>query len=313
MSDKIDELELYKKYRPTAFKQIVGQAEAVNTLTSWFKNNKVPHTMLFTGPSGCGKTTLARIVQKKLNCGRADFKEINGASSRGIDDVREIERRMGSSSVQGSCRIWYIDECHKLTNDAQNALLKITEDTPRHVYFLLATTIPGKLIETIKTRASTINLKLLSPKEMDVLIRRTAAAENVELSDEVIDKIVNMAEGMARKGMVLLGQIINLPTEQEQLDALIPEATQRKGFELWQMLINPSIKWREVGAMLKELEEEPEGIRRMVLAIATKVLCGGGAKAGRAFIIINTFRDHYYDCGKAGLVANCYEVVSGPG
>lgn len=116
---------LYQAYRPRTFDEVVGNKEAIRTLESFIKRDisEVPHAFLFSGPSGCGKTTLARILAKKLGCSDANFVEIDSADFRGIDTIREIRRQMRLAPVGGgSCRVWLIDECHKLTGDAQSAL-----------------------------------------------------------------------------------------------------------------------------------------------------------------------------------------------
>jgi len=144
----VDAVELYRKYRPTKFSQVLGQREAIATLANMGKRRAVPHCLLFTGPSGVGKTTLIRILREKLGCKEHDYVEINAAEARGIDTIRDIQRRLTLSPLSGRCRVWAIDECHRLTTDAQSALLKILEDTPPTAYFMLATTEPNKLLTT---------------------------------------------------------------------------------------------------------------------------------------------------------------------
>jgi len=108
-------VELYKKYRPKKLGNIVGQSNAVNILQSFIDEGKIPHSLLFSGPSGCGKTTFARIIKRKLKCGDYDFTELNCADARGIDMTREIRSRLNQSPISGKCRVWLLDECHKLT------------------------------------------------------------------------------------------------------------------------------------------------------------------------------------------------------
>ena len=133
-------MELYKKHRPSYLEDVFGQPEAVKVLGSMIEKDDLPHSILFTGPSGVGKTTLARILKEELECHANDFKEINCADFRGIDTIRDIRNNMNRQSLMGGPLIWLIDEAHKLTNDAQTAFLKMLEDTPKHVYFFLATT-----------------------------------------------------------------------------------------------------------------------------------------------------------------------------
>ena len=115
--------ELYKKYRPKSFKAFAGNEAVKSQLSGWVRTKKVPHCILFQGGSGMGKTTLARILRKKLNCSDADLREINAAGkARGIEEVKKIESQIAMAPIGGDCRVYIIDECHKMTNDAQNAL-----------------------------------------------------------------------------------------------------------------------------------------------------------------------------------------------
>src|SRR5688572_25883760 len=141
-------MELYKKFRPKTLKGVVGQEGAVSSLQSMIDKGRLPHTILFSGPSGCGKTTIARILKGILECSDLDFFEINCADFKGIDMVRDIRRYVGIPPLHGKSRVWLIDEAHQLTKDAQNAFLKLLEDTPKHAYFMLATTDPQKLLPT---------------------------------------------------------------------------------------------------------------------------------------------------------------------
>jgi DNA polymerase III subunit gamma/tau len=193
--------ELYKRYRPKTLKGVVGQDGPVSSLQRLIDKDRMPHAILFTGPSGSGKTTIGRILKDVLQCGDADFVELNCADFKGIDNVREIRRFSGMAPMDGKCRIWLIDEAHKMTNDAQNAFLKLLEDTPKHVYFMLATTDPQKLIKTIHTRCTEVKLSVLKAPDLERILRRVIDKEDLKVSDEVVDEIVEAADGSARQSL----------------------------------------------------------------------------------------------------------------
>lgn len=304
-------MELYKKYRPKSLKRIYGQDSAVSTLTAMIKNNKIPHTIMFTGPSGCGKTTLARIIQKKLNCGDQDFTEINCADFRGIEMVRDIRRRMNQSPISGATKVYLIDECHQLSSAAQNAFLKMLEDTPSHVYFMLATTHPTKMIPTIGTRCTEIRVKELSAKSIQQSVEYVLKREGKEVSEDVLDAIIERGYGSARKSLVILDQIIDIENEEEQLNAIQSSDEKVMAIELARAIINPQTTWNKVSTILKGLEDDVESFRWMVLNYSNSVLLGGGKLAPRAYLLIVAFQDNFYDSKKAGLTAACYEVVTG--
>lgn len=301
--------DLYRQYRPTTFKAVVGQGEAIAVLQKIAKDEKNrPHAILFSGPSGCGKTTLARILCAKIGCHANDLIEMDSASFRGIDSMREIRGRVGLSPTNGKVRVWLLDELHQMTRDAQNAFLKLLEEPPRHVFFFLATTDPGKLLPTIRTRCTEIKLQRILASDLVTAVKRIEAKEGKELSEDVRDKLVEVADGSARKAIVLLNQIIDLEDEEEQMAVLSSPDAEKQAIDIARALLKPHTKWPEVAGLLKECKEEAEDIRRLILGYATSVLLGGGKLAGRAFFLIEAFRDNFYDSGRAGLAAACYEV-----
>lgn len=305
----MDEVELYRKYRPTLFKGVIGQSQAVSVLMQMVKAQRVPHALLFTGPSGCGKTTLARILRMKLGCGDGDFQEINAADFRGIDTIRDLRTRMSLAPIHGKCRVCLLDEVHSLSKDAQNSFLKILEDTPKHYYFMLATTDPNKLIKTIITRCTEIKLKAMQSDQLRLLIKDVAAKEKLIISEEVEDKIIECSQDSARLALVLLNKLIGLD-EKEHLDAVEKNASNVQSIALARALFDLRSSWSDIAAILKKIDDEPESVRWLVLSYASSVLLSGGKLAGRAYDIIQAFRDHWFDCKKAGLVAACFEIIS---
>ena len=142
-------MELYKKYRPKSLDEIIGQDVAVTILEAAIEEDNIPHFIMFTGPRGCGNTTLARIMRRKLKCSKYDFVEI---APRKVEEVREIKSRINLAAIKGKCRAFLIDECHRLTSDAQDEFLKMLEDQPNHIYFRFTTTDPQKIKPTSKDR-----------------------------------------------------------------------------------------------------------------------------------------------------------------
>lgn len=312
--------ELYKRYRPKTLKGVLGQDAAVASLQKLVDGNKIPHTLLLTGPSGCGKTTIGRILKEVLECGDADFTEINCADFKGIDMVRDIRRYANLAPMNGACRIWLIDEAHKLTGDAQNAFLKILEDTPAHAYFMLATTDPQKLIKTIHTRATEVKLSAMSVDALERLVRRVVEREQMTLSDGIIGEIAEAAEGSGRKALVILEQVAGLETEAEQLQAIQTTSLNKAdAFKLAQALFNwnRQTQWTDIAKLLRLLaNEDAEAIRYVVLGYARSCLVGKDEKppnasaCGKAFGIIEIFGRNFYDSKQPGLAAACWEAFT---
>lgn len=271
------------------------------------RKGSIPHTILFTGESGTGKTTLARILKDKLKCGDADFCEMNAADDKGIDMARELKQRSGLSPIQGPCRIWLIDECQNLTGPAQECLLKLLEDTPKHVYYFLATTDPQKLKKTIITRSTEIRTKPLKPAVLKKLVLDVVGKEGKQIESDVADKIADIAEGSARKALVLLHQVIDLSSEEAKLESLQKSDLKRVGIDIARALIKGA-KWPEVAALLKTVDEEPETIRRIILSYMVSVSLGKPNPV-KEIGIIEAFLDPFYNSGKAGLVQACAVVT----
>lgn len=309
-------MSYYKTYRPKTLKGVVGQEAALASLQSFVDKKKVPQAIMFTGPSGVGKTTIARILLPIVNCGAADYQEINAAEARGIDTVRDIVRRVNLMPIDGDARVFLIDECHMLTKEAQNALLKILEDMPAHVYFFLATTDPGKVIKTIHTRCNEVKLVALSMKELARTVQRVIDKESLEVSEDVIIEICEAADGSARKALVILEAVGGLEGDEAQIKAIQTTTfTKDQAFALARALFNPKVVWTDVTPILRNLkEEDPEGIRYCVLGYARSCMVGAEGKAPnpvmgkRAFMVIEIFGRNFYDSKQAGLAAACWEV-----
>jgi len=224
-----------------------------------------------------------------------------------VDTIREIARQMHLAPTGGTTRIWLLDEVHQMTKDAQNAALKILEDTPKHVYFILCTTDPQKLIPTIKNRCCQLSVELLKREQLKKLIGRVLKREGEELSEELVEDITEASAGSARKALVILDRILNLP-EGDREDAIKNDPEEKEVIELCRALIKGE-QWSRVASLLKAIKTEPETVRYAVLGYARACLLGG--KNARAALVIDAFADNFYDSKEAGLALACYEIIEG--
>lgn len=200
-----------------------------------------------------------------------------------------------------------VHNCHKLSNDAQNALLKALEDTPSHVYFILATTDPQKLIAPLKNRCSTHTVNPVSESEMAEFLKEIAAAERKRVPPAVIDQIVRDSVGSCRNALQVLDKVIDLDPKEMQAAAEQVAATENAVIDLCRAIIKRE-KWVKIAAILKGLEkEEIEGVRLAVMGYCASVLLGSDSP--QAFVIMDCFREPFYNNGRAGLVHACYAAV----
>ncbi len=201
-------MTLYRTYRPTSFDEMIGNEETIEAIRSCLTKSKQPHSYLLHGPAGCGKTTLGRIMAAELGCKGADFMELDAADFRGIDTVRGIRRQIAYAPMEGESRVWLLDECHQFSNDAQNALLKALEEPPSHVYFILCTTVPQKLLPTIRSRCSDHAVSTLTDTQMKYLRRHVVKAEEESMSKAVYAQIVQDSMGHPRRALTILDQVL---------------------------------------------------------------------------------------------------------
>ena len=302
-------MSLYLKYRPTEFDKIVGNEEMLQSISNLIKKKNHPHSFLLTGGTGCGKTTIARIIAKELQAKDSDINEINSSDFRGIDTIRNLINQCQYKPLESPCRVWILDEVHKLTNDAQNAMLKILEDTPQHIYFILCTTEPEKLLKTIVGRCSTFQVKNLDDRQMYKLLKRTVIQEEEELEKEIYDQIIQDAMGHPRNALQILEQVLNVEPENRLEVAKKKAAEYSKSIELCRELIKRT-SWNKVSEILRGLKgnEEPESIRRVVIGYASSILLNGKSDVILG-LILEEFKKPFYDTGFPGLVLACYSVV----
>lgn len=232
---------LARKWRPQVFEEVVGQPFVVQTLKNAIKYQKLGQAYLFCGPRGVGKTTVARILAKALNCKEEgesapcnrcssckeitlglspDVQEIDGASNRGIEEIRNLRENVKYLPTLGKKRIFIIDEVHMLTIHAFNALLKTLEEPPRHVVFIFATTEPHKVPPTILSRCQRFDFKRIPPNDMAQHIRFMAQKEGIQIDDPSVELIVRRSEGSMRDAQSLLDQLMAFVGERLTYDVV---------------------------------------------------------------------------------------------
>src|SRR3954453_11992190 len=223
-----------RKYRPQRFSDVVGQEHVTQTLSNAITSSRIAHAYLFCGPRGTGKTTIARIFAKCLNCtggpkvdfddndsrcqeiteGRSlDVLEIDGASNRGIEEIRELRETVKYVPATSKYKIYIIDEVHMLTKEAFNALLKTLEEPPEHVKFMFATTEPEKILLTILSRCQRFDLRRIPAALIVKHLAQIAAAEGVKVEHEALQILASRAAGSMRDSQSLLEQLLALGHE----------------------------------------------------------------------------------------------------
>lgn len=290
-------ITLYRKYRPMGFDEVTGEEEIVQTLKTALRTNRLAHAYLFSGPRGVGKTTIARLMAKGVNCltngitdepcnvcencveiskgNFLDLIEIDAASNRGIDEIRQLKEKINYSPSKGRKKVYIIDEVHMLTKEAFNALLKTLEEPPEHVLFILATTEPDKILPTIISRCQRYDFKTMNYKDMRKRLSYIISNEGYSIDEESLVAIYENSGGSMRDSISILERLIinskdNTVTIEETESILgitpikiidkfietIEESNQSEGVEqlenIWKSSIDIELFFKDVAKRSKE-------------------------------------------------------------
>ncbi len=231
---------LYRSYRPETFDELIGQDQVKKILTNQLASGTTGHAYLFCGTRGTGKTTTARLLAKGLNCSSegirpcgkcpncrsiaegnfVDVLEMDAASNRGVDDIRDLREEVNFPPIMGRCKVYIMDEVHMLTKEATNAFLKTLEEPPEKVVFILATTEPEKLPATIRSRCMRLDFRRVDEKLMVELFERICRQSGLNVSRDALALIAANADGSVRDGLSILDRCSSLPGEVGRDDVL---------------------------------------------------------------------------------------------
>lgn len=233
------------------------------------------------------------------------------AEARGIDFAKDLGRKVRRSALSGGVQVFIMDECHQLTNDAQDAALKTTEECPDKSWLIFCSSEPTKLKATFRGRMSEFKLELLGHDALTTILTKVLGKLKKTLSEDVTDKLLVAANGSGRNLLVILQQIIDIESEKEQLRAIDQVDAHDAAVNLAGVLIKTS-NWATIAKALKDVTDDPEKVRRGVLGYATAVLLNQPKDSDfrrRLWKICESFRYDFFATGRAGLVMACFECA----
>lgn len=284
-------MELHTKYRPALFKHVIGQRGVVASLQGLLKKaEEAPHTYLFSGPSGTGKTTLARIVAKKVGCDKEGIVEVDAATNSGVDDMRNImELAQYQSLGHGGKRFIIIDECHRLSKNAWDSMLKVLEEPPDHAYFALCTTELDKVPKTIQTRCHSYTLSSVQSKEIEQLLLHVCEKEKLFVDENALRLIARESMGSPRQALVFLTMASTLTSTKDLQALLWSKSDSAEAIELFRLLVSGKATWNKCRMIVEKLKDPAwESIRITLLNYTAAVLVkekNEGRAAMLAFLI----------------------------
>lgn len=328
-------IALYRQYRPQLFREIKGQNAISQTLRNALASRRLSHAYLFCGPRGTGKTSTAKILAKAANCPRIhdgepcnvcpsceritsgssmDVLEIDAASNRGIDEIRDLREKVNLSPVEGSFKVYIIDEVHMLTSEAFNALLKTLEEPPRHVIFILATTDPRKIPATILSRCQRFDFRQIAMQVILTRLREVAEAAGVNVQEEALYLIARQAQGGLRDALGLLDQCLASGAKEVSLEeaaALLGAVEDELLLEFHQIASAGDIGGALLllDRILSEGRELKQFVGDLTLFYRDLLLLGLGGQAGEIVAVASEIRKSLEAEAQKMTLAQCMSVL----
>ncbi|MDD5447820.1 MAG: DNA polymerase III subunit gamma/tau [Actinomycetota bacterium] len=325
-------VSLYRKWRPQAFSQVIGQERVTRTLSNAITNGKIVHAYLFSGPRGTGKTSTARILAKALNCAHGpsavpcnecdacraivegnalDVIEIDAASNRRIDEIRDLLEKIPYPPTALRYKVYIIDEVHQLTPEASSALLKMLEEPPSHVVFILATTEPHKLLPTIISRCQRFDFSLVGPEEIKNHLVKIAREEGIDIEEDALSLIAEHSRGSVRDAMSILDQVSSVAEgiiTERQVAEILGEVEADFVFEMLDLLAEEDAAGAlELLGQLLDGGKEPRRLIESIISYLRQIFLIQNAK--RPEDIVEVTRKHMEKLKEKAKEFRPYEVI----
>ena len=301
-------------YRPVSLDEIVGNEVGIESLRSKLKCDDVPKSYFFTGAPGCGKTTLAYVIKEELKISDFDFHEYDAANTRGIDTIREIKSNISKAPLDGSRKLYLLDECHQITGTAMEALLKLLEKPPNHVIIVMCTSEPQKIkpntLKAVRRRCYELEVKTLTRGKILSLLKEILEAEEVpDFPDAILSKIATSCWGSPGQALSLLDSVIDMEDEAAAVEVIENQVTsEEKITKLCSILIDDRLsdasKWGQIREMIPNIGGDPEQIRYAVCSYLDKVILGRPISL-KLIEMAAFFTDSFMYTGRLGLTLAC--------